>query len=416
MNAFCTKSKGRRIAHIAYTFLEDDARVKRYCDTSSQAGEEVHVFCLRRKGQRRRENANGVRIYRIQKREVDEKRSIAYLARIIKFWFLVTFRISINQLLKPYDLIHVHNIPDFLVFACFICKWTGSKVILDVHDLVPELYVGKFGASPGSMLAKGLMVVERLSARFADHVIVANEIWREKLIRRSLPSWKCTSLLNFPDTKVFRPGSSSKEGRTRKSGFIILYPGTLNSHQGLHIAVEALGILKERIPGVSLQIYGEGPDLPKLKRMATELGLGNRIFFHPPVPISEIASIMAQADLGVIPKLADGFGDEAFSTKSMEFMSCGVPVVMSRTRVDSLYFSDEQVKFFKSGDPQALAEAIWEVYSQPEETRRRVDAALALVSKENWENRKPLYLDLVERLLSAKQLRMPGSSNSIHTS
>lgn len=396
------KSRKPRIAHVAYTFLEDDARVKRYCDVLSEMGNEVHVFCLRRKGQANQENLDGVRVFRLQKREVNEKKPLIYLARILRFFFLVGFRLSISNLARPYDLIHVHNVPDFLVFSCLLCRVTGSRIILDIHDLLPELYMGKFGGAPSSFVARGVMLAERLSARIANHVIVANDIWRERLIKRSLPAWKCTSLMNYPDTKTFHPQTCQERG-PRNHGFRILYPGTLNSHQGLMVALKAFGLLRDRIPGVRLEIYGEGPDLPKLKSMAKEAGLEDTVYFHAPVPLSEIALIMANSDLGVIPKLAEGFGDEAFSTKSMEFMACGVPVVMSRTKVDSYYFTDEQVRFFDSGDPQALAEAIWEVYSKPEETRRRVEAALALVSKENWENKKHLYLDLVEKLLSERR-------------
>lgn len=402
MESSSPNSRSRRIAHIAYTFLEDDARVRRYCEASAEIGYEVHVFCLRRKGQGKKDHLNGVTVFRLQKREINEKTPIVYLARILRFWLLVGIRISLNHLIRPYHLIHVHNVPDFLIFSCLICKCTGAKVILDIHDLLPELYVSKFAVSSSSMMAKFLMFVERLSARFADHVIVANEIWREKLIRRALPERKCTSLLNYPNTKIFRPRSSS-EGERKQAGFTILYPGTLNSHQGLGVAIKALEILKDKIPGVRLEIYGEGPDLPKLMLMVKELGLEERVSFNRPVPLEQIASIMARANLGVIPKLADDFGNEAFSTKSLEFMACGVPVVMSRTMIDTFYFSDEHVRFFEPGNAEDLAEAIWEVYSRPEQTRRRVEAALQLISRDNWHTRKNEYLALITKLTERKK-------------
>ena len=64
---------------------------------------------------------------------------------------------------------------------------------------------------------------------------------------------------------------------------------------------------------------------------------------------------MAEADLGIVPKRNDSFGDEAFSTKILEFMASGVPVVVSSTRVDRHYFNDKVVRFFPSGDIGRLA-------------------------------------------------------------
>jgi len=70
---------------------------------------------------------------------------------------------------------------------------------------------------------------------------------------------------------------------------------------------------------------------------------------------------MASADIGVVPKRADSFGDQAFSTKIFEFMALGVPVIVSRTQIDSFYFDDSVVKFFDSKDEESLAEAMLEL-------------------------------------------------------
>ena len=71
--------------------------------------------------------------------------------------------------------------------------------------------------------------------------------------------------------------------------------------------------------------------------------------------------LMANADLGVVPKRADGFGNEAHSTEIMEFMSQGVPVIASRTKIDTYHFDDSVVRFFLSGDVRGLADAMVEL-------------------------------------------------------
>ena len=101
--------------------------------------------------------------------------------------------------------------PDFLVFAAWYPKWTGAKLILDIHDIVPELFLNKFKVKPNSWLVKGLRVIERASAAFVDHVIVSNHIWSEKLIARSVPREKCSVFLNHVDQDHFL--SPSKDQR-----------------------------------------------------------------------------------------------------------------------------------------------------------------------------------------------------------
>jgi glycosyltransferase involved in cell wall biosynthesis len=82
----------------------------------------------------------------------------------------------------------------------------------------------------------------------------------------------------------------------------------------------------------------------------------------------------------------------------MEFMACAMPVIMSRTLIDTTYFTDDHVWFFSPGDP-SLADTIYWVYSRPEEALRKVKASLELVSQNNWEVKKHNYLRIVESLV-----------------
>ena len=182
-----------------------------------------------------------------------------------------------------------------------------------------------------------MLSMERLSCRFANHVIIANDIWRDKIVQRAVPANKCTTILNYPDLRLFRPMPSARESDGR---FIVLYPGSLNRYQGVEVAVRALSQLQQSIPGAELHIYGEGPALPQLKQLTKELGLESRVRFMQPLPIDQIPAVMAAADVGVEPKLAIGFSDEALSTKILEFMACRVPVVVSRTTVHNRYFNE----------------------------------------------------------------------------
>ena len=111
----------------------------------------------------------------------------------------------------------MHNVPDFLVFAAVLPRLTGAKVILDVHDILPELYQGKFSARTASRVFRCLLTVERLSCAFAHHVVVANHLWHRTLTTRSVVATKCTTIMNYPDLRLFKPRPQEGSGSRRSS-------------------------------------------------------------------------------------------------------------------------------------------------------------------------------------------------------
>jgi glycosyltransferase involved in cell wall biosynthesis len=132
--------------------------------------------------------------------------------------------------------------------------------------------------------------------------------------------------------------------------------------------------------------------------LARELGLNGSVRFFEPMPLRKIAAVMANADLGVVPKRADSFGNEAYSTKIMEFMALGVPVVVSNTKIDRYYFNDSVVRFFESGNVEALAEAMIEVLSDGPKRQAMISRARDYAVQNGWESRKADYLKLVDDL------------------
>lgn len=387
-----------RACMLAYTFYETDGRVMRYAQALAQSGAQVDAIVLGRPGQPRVEHIQGVRVLRVQTREKNERGKLSYFLRIVRFFFRSMWELTAENFRTSYDLVHVHSVPDFEVFAAVIPKLGGAKIILDIHDIVPEFYAAKFGVSPRSVVFRGLKLVERLSSWFSDHVIAANDIWLQRLVERSTRRDKCTSFINYPDPGLFHPGLRNRADDGR---FIISYPGTLNWHQGLDIAVNAFAIAVKQAPDMEFHIYGEGSSKTELRLLVEELKLEGKVKLKDPLPLREIASIMANADLGVIPKRADSFGDEAFSTKILEFMALGVPVLAASTRIDRYYFNEELLRFFKSSDIDALAVAIVEAYQNRAVGAARAANALAFIEHNNWATKKGDYLDIVSKLVGA---------------
>ena len=383
-----------RVCMPVYSFYETDNRVIRYAETLAKRGDQVDVISLRKSGQPHYDVLNGVRIFRIQERIENEKRKLDYLVRLVKFFFRSGQLLTSMHLNAPYDLIHVHSVPDFEVFAALVPKLTGAKVILDIHDIVPEFYSSKFRSGSKRGFFKLLLVIERLSAWFSDHVIISNHLWRETLIGRSVHAGKCTAILNYPDPNLFR---NLEKSRTNEKT-IVMYPGSLNYHQGLDIAIRAFSRISGELPDAEFHIYGDGEQRNNLTNLAAQLGLDGRVKFFREVPIHEIANIMVNSDLGIVPKRSNSFGNEAFSTKVLEFMSLGVPVLVSSTRIDQFYFNDDVVHFFKAQDEDDLADKLLFLLKN-ESFRKTLSArALAFAVDFSWDLKKMKYLDLVDSL------------------
>jgi glycosyltransferase involved in cell wall biosynthesis len=387
----------RKICMVAYTSYEGDNRVRRYAETLVKRGDQVDVIALSREhSQARVEEIDGVTLYRVQHREYNERSKWTYAWRLL--CFLVRSSMALTKLHKRnrYDLIHIHNMPDFLVFAAWYPKLTGAKLILDIHDIVPELFANKFrsmfkGAYVGLMKA-----MEKISAAFVDHVIVSNHLWHKTITLRSAPEQKCTVFINHVDPEMF-----SRRARTRTDDkFIVLFPGSLQWHQGVDIAIEAFARVKQSVPNAEFHIYcGSGGVMRgRLQQLAQQLGLESSVKFFNHVPLDQMAQVIANADLGVVPKRADSFGNEAYSTKIMEFMSQGVPVVASRTKIDAFYFEEGVVHFFQSGDSEAMAGAMLDVIHDKEMRESLVHRGLEYVELHGWNQKKKEYMGLIDTL------------------
>ncbi|HWG21591.1 MAG TPA: glycosyltransferase family 4 protein [Terracidiphilus sp.] len=390
-----------KICMLAYSFYDADNRVRRYAEALVRRGDEVDAIAVGHEGQPAFEVIQGVRVFRLQSRVRDEKGPLSYLLKLLLFFFRSAWFLFRKQFRARYDLIHVHNLPDFEVFATLGPRLRGARVLLDMHEITPEFYASKFQIGERSLLFRLLALMEKVAIAYVDHVIVVNHMVQEAVLqRRSVRPEKCTVILNYPDTRIFHRAASRM--RTSEE-FVICYPGTLSRHQGVDVAVEAVALLREQAPGLRFLIIGDGPERENLRRLIAERNLEDRVTLTGLVPLEQVAEIMARIDLGVVPKRKEGFGDIAFSTKIMEFMAMGVPVLASRTRIDEFYFNDRLVEFFTSGDAAEMAAKILHLMEQPERLAALRRNCSEFIAGNNWNVKQEEYFALVDCVVGEAQ-------------
>ena len=164
----------QRVAMLAHTLYLLDPRVRREAEALAQEGIEVHVISLSEGGstswlQPNDATVNGVHIHRLP---IKKKRgsSLRYLYEYFMTGFLGGLKLAALHFRGPLNVVHVHNMPDILLFAAVVPRLGGSKLVLDIHDPMPELSMSSQNGSSKKLLVKLLRLQEHISCKLADRV------------------------------------------------------------------------------------------------------------------------------------------------------------------------------------------------------------------------------------------------------
>ena len=390
-----------KVCMLAYSFYDTDARVRRYAETLARRGDHVDVIALKQPGQPERDVLKGVNVHRVQERRLDEKGKLDYLSKLVKFLFISFSWLTSNHFKSAYDMIHVHSVPDFEVFAALVPRISGARIILDIHDPVPDFFAAKFGTDKNNRYVKLLALIERVSSNFSDHVITVTDYWKSVIAERSrLPEGKISVILNLPDVSIFNYDSYPGE-RASDGNFTLLYPGTMNRHCGLDIAIKALDLLRDEIPSLKFEIYGSGSEHENLQALVNQLGLENVVTFHGHTPLEEIPGIMRNADAGIALLAGHGeYAQQALNVKLFEFLSMGLPAIATRTKSIQHYIDEGIVMLSEPNDPVDVARCIRDLYRMPEKREELRQKGLSFIEKNNSEVEMRNYLKIVDQLIS----------------
>ncbi len=381
-----------KVCVLAHTVYESDARVRREAECLAEHGAIVDVFCLNKNNKKKHELRQTIHIHRLLTKK-KHKRKIFYFIHLGLFLFLSSVWITFYYFKRRYNFIHVHTIPDFLVFSAILPKHFNVPIILDMHEIMPELYQRKFNVNEDNIITKLLRLIERISIKFADHVIVASPIFAERIANRTGYGNKFSTIINLPDTKYFSNGV--KRNFLRNQNFKIIYPGTLSELHGVDIVIKAIKIVRDEfnIP-VEFHIFGSGNEKEELVDLTNTLRLGNTVKFHQTIPVEKLAHTLNSMDLGIVPKRKGVFSDIATSTKLFEYAAVGLPAIVSRTVGDSLYFDDSMVYFFEPENENALADGIVMLYENPQIRKELSKNSHEMSKRINWDHVKNDFLSV----------------------
>ena len=389
---------GRHVCMIAYTDYTGDARVRREAETLAAHDFRVRCLTTRNGGAPKTYALEGVSVQELDVSKYRGKSTRAYLSSYLKFLAAATVECARMMARGELDVVHAHNIPNFIVFAGLLPRLAGRKVVLDVHDSVLETFAAKF--PPGPLVRQALLLEERLSASIAHKVICVNHPQRDVLVARGVPDAKTFISMNVPDPRIFR-AEAQRRAESVPEQLNLVYHGTMVARLGVDLLIRAVASIRERVPAVRLHLWGHGDDLPAFQALAVALNVGDRVQFSPAgYPLEALPDRLRTMDLGVIGNRSNAAGDLMLPVKLLEYVSLGIPVVAPRLRTIQRYFSEDMITYYEPEDVESLAAAVLTLHADRQRRERQAALAGGFLSDYGWQRQGEelvsMYHSLVE--------------------
>jgi glycosyltransferase involved in cell wall biosynthesis len=389
------------ILMLAYTNYETDPRVIRAAEAAVEGGFAVDVLALRRPGQPAMEVVRGVRVIRLAQGRYRGASQLQYLKAYLEFFLRCAGASTRLFLRRRYRAIHVHNMPDVLVFSALVPKLFGAKVILDIHDPMPETFGSKFRGPKQIFARRALLLAERLSVAFANATITVSEPVKMGILvsQHGYRPDDIGVVANFADEELFTPlPAPPVEGTIR-----FVFHGSILERYGLRTLVEAVARVRNR-HRIQVRIIGEGDFSASFRDLIAERKVGDVIqFMNRLYPLHQIPELLSDCHVGLVPLDRSQVADFALPLKLVEYTCLGMPSISIRNAAIDHYFRPDECMFFDSGDVAALARLLDQVAEDPaclSGYRRRLEAARGRLM---WSREKAKYIAMLRDLATLSE-------------
>ncbi len=384
--------------------------MRRQVEALVAAGWPVDVIALRQAGEDREGIVAGAHVWRANVQRHQGAGAATYLREYVAFFLAALVRLLRSQPRRRYALVQVATLPDWLVLAALPLRLTGVRVLLDLHEAMPDFFATRFPglARPWS---RGLLrAAERASLAAATHAITANSALRERLVRLGTRADRIDVVPNSVSLARFDPAHHATRSFMADGQLRLVYAGALTPTYELDVVLQAIALIRVRRPdlAIRLDLYGRGDAEASLSLLAVELGISEAIRFHGRIPIDDVPGAIAQADIGLAPTRLNPFTRSSLSTKIFEYAAMATPVVASRLPLIERELPRDGIAVYEPGDAESLAARILEAVDEPTARDGRVAALLAWVETRSWEVDAARYVGLIERLVSGERTSDSG--------
>jgi glycosyltransferase involved in cell wall biosynthesis len=392
---------------VRHSYYPAELNVKREAEALLAHGYEVHVICLRGEGEAPREMVDGVEVRRLP---VGHRRGKIgrYLLEYNAFFALATVALLQLHARARLRAIQVNTMPDYLVFTTLIPRLLGAKVVLHMHEPMPELFATLFDRPRHRPLIGAIRLAERASLAYAHRALTVTREMRDTFARRGADPGKFAVIVNVPDDRHFRRERyrhleeqvAVLKAKERDAGiFRVLCHGAIEERYGLDLIVRAVARLAPELPGLRFRLMGQGSHLDHVLALARELGVEPQVDYLGFVPFATMIEEILAADAAVVPVKANPYSVLVHTNKMYEYVAMGRPVVASRLDSVAAYFPADTLLYFEPGDDADLARKLRHALTHPDEMAQRVQRASAVYEAYRWQRERGKYLAVYDELL-----------------
>lgn len=251
------------------------------------------------------------------------------------------------------DVIHANDL-DALPVAYFAAKKTKSKIVYDSH----EIYTENIGNSNRKLTKFVFKIIERFLIKRVDQVITVSHSSAAILTQmyHIKPPMVVTNCVFKVKEKLLLPKRIEK--------FEVLYQGKFYKGRGYEAFVRATALIKN-YENIQFVIRGLGTIETELRSIASDLQLGDKLRFDPPVLVTELVSAASASHVGVV--LTEPININFINTvsnKLFEYLNAGLPVILSD--VPEHRYLNEKYGFGLIIDevtPEKIAESVLKLYN-----------------------------------------------------
>lgn len=387
------------VAVIRCGYFPDDPRVYKEVLALREMGLNVEIFCLNQGDELSFESKDGVKIFRLGKQHC-RKSIITYLWEYLGFLVWSSYNATKRHLKVRYRVVQVHTLPDFLVFAALPVKFLGAKVVLDMHEVTPELFSSEYTGPLKSLFFEVLMFIEKISMATANHVFCPGPSVIEIFVSRWGPLKKISFVYNAPTENIF----NLQETKIKKIPFLVVAHGTIIERYGFQTLIMSIPTILSEIKDATFEIFGDGEYLPELKKLAKDLNIEDKVYFHGKVPLAKIPQLISRGEVGVVATLKNEYTVLLSPNKVFEFASLRIPIVASDLKGVRRQFGDSIV-YFKPGDPEDLAKKVVMVLKSKELREKLSEEAYKVYEGVRWNKNKRDYQRIYQEILETQKGR-----------
>jgi glycosyltransferase involved in cell wall biosynthesis len=272
---------------------------------------------------------------------------------------------------------------------------------------MPAFFRDRF-SSPGLRpLVSIVTAAARASAAVADAIITVHEPLRQLAIARGVPAHRISVVMDSADERMFDPARHPRRRFMADGRLRLIHHSNLQRIYGLDVAVEAVSLLDPALDA-HLDVYGDGPFRSQIEAAIARHAIADRVTLHGRVPQDALPALLAAADIGLVPTLPEPYLAYSLSTKLIEYVVMGVPVIASDLRTFRAHFDRTAIRFVRGGLPRAVAEAIQDLAGDPAGADALATEAQRQAAPYTWAVQSAHYLAVVETLLGRGRLVASG--------